>query len=123
MTRHLAYRTKIRAVKAWAGNAYAHLGRKEPKMMIVVYLNRTVMRIFWRNKNGAPAERPQTLAHSYSHPRLCQNRERERGDRPARGAAPPASPFASVRRSPEGERAVVEPARGGALSRDPRAQH
>jgi hypothetical protein len=83
MTRHLAYRTKIRAVKAWAGNAYAHLGRKEPKMMIVVYLNRTVMRIFWRNKNGAPAERPQTLAHSYSHPVSAKTEsESEAIDRP-----------------------------------------
>jgi hypothetical protein len=66
--RHPAYHTKIRAAKVWAGNAYVHLGRKEPKMTTTVYLDRAIMRIFRRNKNGAPAECPQTLAHSFSHP-------------------------------------------------------
>jgi hypothetical protein len=40
----------------------------------------------------------------------------------AGGAASPASPLTDVRRSPEGERAAVEPASGSALSQDPGAQ-
>jgi hypothetical protein len=44
------------------------------------------------------------------------------GGQPAGGAAPPAGPLAGVRRSPEGERAAIEPARGSALSQDPGAQ-
>jgi hypothetical protein len=34
---------------------------------------------------------------------------------PSGGAMPPASPLTGVRRSPEGERATVEPARDSAL--------
>jgi hypothetical protein len=41
------------------------------------------------------------------------------GGRPAEGAVPPTSPLIGVRCSPEGERTVVEPARGGALCREP----
>jgi hypothetical protein len=40
----------------------------------------------------------------------------------AEGAAPSASPLTGVRRSPEGERAAVEPARGSGLSKDSGAQ-
>jgi hypothetical protein len=50
---------------------------------------------------------------------MCGGREREMA---AGGAAPPTGPLAGVQRSPKGECAAIEPARGGALSVDPGAQ-
>jgi hypothetical protein len=74
------------------------------------------------NKTAARWPNAETLSHfSFLPPlffraskrRAHRGRERERemvaDDQPAGGAAPPAGPLAGVRRSPEGERAAVEP--------------
>jgi hypothetical protein len=128
MARHPAHHTNIRAAKAWAGNSYAHEGLIQPKRLCAVHLGSTVERKSRLNKNGAPVERPQTLMHFFtsSPPLFSTEAERERelaaGCQPTGGAAPPASPFTGVRRSPKGERAAIEPACGSALSQDPGAQ-
>jgi hypothetical protein len=76
---------------------------------------------------------PKTLGHSPFLPAsllpseqrcACDDRDREMaaGGQPAGGAAPPAGLLAGARRSPEGERAAIEPARDSALSQDLGAQ-
>jgi hypothetical protein len=49
-TRSPACHMNIKAVKAWATNARAHLGRNEPKWMPVVHRQSMVERSFQQNK-------------------------------------------------------------------------
>jgi hypothetical protein len=112
---HLACRTNFKATKAWAFIFHDHLGRKEPRTSLTVHFRSMAMRDSRSNKTARCVVRfPKTLAHFI--PFLETERERLAPcGQSARGVAPPASPLAGVRRSPEGERAAVEPARGSAL--------
>jgi hypothetical protein len=124
---HRACRTNFKAMKAWAGKTHARLGRKQPKTLLTVHLRSTVERDSRRNKTATQPlpENPSSFqflclcsppkSSERRHAQRPRKRELAAGSQPAGEAAPPAGPLAGVRRSPEGERAAIEPARGSAL--------
>jgi hypothetical protein len=118
---HPAYRTKIKATKAWAIKAYAHLGRIWSKSMLVVHLISTAASDPQNNKTGtAQRVSPNPSSFSFSPPLSPPERASEvAGASTDRRSGTVAHLLTSGRRSLEDEHAVVEQLRCDALSREP----
>jgi hypothetical protein len=73
------YCSKIKAAKAWAANARAHLGQKTTQNNARRSLNPTAKRVDRRNKIVEPALplNPNSIS-CFTHPQHERERERER---------------------------------------------
>jgi hypothetical protein len=127
MARHPAYRTKIRAAKAWPGILSTRLGLIQPNACELFIWDRRLSATLGGTKprRGRSPKNPSSFQFlrlssppkpsERRHARRRRKKELAAGGQPARGAAPPTRPLIDARRSPEGECAAVEPSHGGAL--------
>jgi hypothetical protein len=94
-----ACRTNIKVAEAWAAKPHSHLGRFQPKTMMVVHLESTAERDSQINKNrgatGSQALAPFHFAPFTSH--TSAERKTLRDRRWELALTPPARPLTSVR--------------------------
>jgi hypothetical protein len=112
----------FKATKAWAGKTHARLGQKQPKMLLIIHLRSMVRRSSRENKTARAGRTPETLAHFFTSSLPPSSPERAieaAGVATDRRSGAIARLLVGGRRSPEGERAVVEQSRCDALSREP----